>query len=95
MTDPCKHNKSHNCICKVGFMEDSGRFVLEVQVVCGDCGKPFQFLGLQPGMDFDGARVSLDGKEMIVGIAPEGVRPTPLAGMLRGFDISAGGGSNQ
>lgn len=87
MSEPCKH-VNFKCDCKVGRMEDTGRFILEVQVRCADCAKPFQFLGLQPGMDFDGARVSIDGLEMIVGITPQGVRPSPLQGMLRGYDVS-------
>lgn len=70
-------------------MEDSGRFMLEVTVKCIECSKPFQFLGLQPGLDFDGARVSIDGLELNVGICPEGARPSPLQGMMRGYDISA------
>lgn len=91
----CKH-MNFKCDCKVGRMEDTGRFILEVKVFCAECSKPFQFLGLQPGMDFDGARVSIDGMEMVVGICPEGARPSPLAGMLRGYDISMGKtGSNQ
>lgn len=77
-------------------MEDSGRFMLEVTVRCTDCEKPFQFLGLQPGLDFNGARVSVDGLELNVAISPEGARPSPLANMLRGYDISLGNsGSNQ
>lgn len=91
----CGHH-NFKCDCKVGRMEDSGRFILETTVKCADCDKPFQFLGLQPGMDFDGARVSIDGLEMVVGICPQGVRPTPLQGMMRGYDISLGKtGSNQ
>jgi hypothetical protein len=77
-------------------MEDTGRFMLEVTVRCSDCNKPFQFLGLKPGLDFGGARVSIDGLELNVGISPDGVQPSPLANMLRGYDISLGAkGSNQ
>jgi hypothetical protein len=77
-------------------MEDTGRFMLEATVRCTDCGKPFQFLGLKPGLDFDGARVSLDGLELNVAITPEGVRPSPLQNMLRGYDINLGAkGQNQ
>ncbi|SDD94538.1 hypothetical protein SAMN05216337_1017117 [Bradyrhizobium brasilense] len=70
--------------------------MLEVTVKCTDCDKPFQFLGLQPGLDFNGARVSVDGLELNVGISPEGVKPSPLQNMMRGYDISLGrSGSNQ
>ena len=92
---PCAHF-NFKCDCAVGRMEDSGRFMLEVTVRCTDCDKPFQFLGLKPGLDFDGARVSIDGLELNIGICPEGVRPSPLANMLRGYDVNVGkSGSNQ
>ena len=91
----CQHHNFH-CLCKVGRMEDTGRFMLEVTVKCTDCGKPFQFLGLRPGLDFDGARVSLDALELNVGICPQGARPSPLQGMMRGYDVNLGkSGSNQ
>lgn len=91
----CKH-LNFKCECKVARMEDSGRFMLEVTVHCTDYNKPFQFLGLRPGLDFDGARVSIDGLELNVGICPEGASPSPLANMLRGFDVNSGhSGKNQ
>lgn len=91
----CAHH-NFECDCKVARMEDSSRFMLEVKVRCTECGKPFQFLGLQPGLDFEGARVSVDGLELNVGISPEGARPSPLANMMRGYDIRLGNsGSNQ
>lgn len=93
--EPCQHH-SFKCDCKVARLEDSGRFMLEVMVRCTDCDKPFQFLGLKPGLDFDGARVSIDGMELNVGITPQGVRPSPLQNMLRGYDVNLGNtGSNQ
>lgn len=70
--------------------------MLEVRVNCSDCKKEFQFLGLKPGLDFDGAAVSLDGLELNVGISPDGVRPSPLQNMLRGYDVHLGkAGANQ
>lgn len=53
-------------------------FVADITVQCSQCGKPFQFLGLAPGVDTQGARVSLDGLETRIAITPEGVRPNPL-----------------
>lgn len=85
----CEH-KNFSANCKVARLEDSGRFMLEVSVQCAECRKPFQFLGLQPGLDLNGARVSLDGLELNVAICPQGVRPTPLDGFVRGYDISKG-----
>lgn len=64
-------------------------YVADIRVNCADCGKPFQFLGLEAGMDNQGARVSLDGLEAHIGLAPEGERPNPfhrLAYTIRSFD---------
>ena len=82
----CKHN-NFDATVKVARIEDSGRFMAEVQVKCADCGVPMQFMGLQPGLNFDGATVSLDGLEMSVGIHPQGQRPNPAATRL-GFFIA-------
>jgi hypothetical protein len=91
----CKHF-NFGFDCKIARLEDSGRFMLEVTVRCTDCGKAFQFLGQKPGLNFDGATVSLDGLELNIGICPEGTRPSPLQGMLRGYDVHLGqSGTNQ
>jgi hypothetical protein len=44
-------------------LEDSGGFIAEITIVCAECGKPFQLLGLEPGVGTQGARVSIDGLE--------------------------------
>lgn len=62
---------------RVARLEDTGGFMAEVRVECKDCGTPFQFLGLQPGLDLQGARVSLYGLEANIAIAPRGVVPNP------------------
>jgi hypothetical protein len=56
-------------------------YVAEVRVNCADCGKPFQFLGLDPGLDTQGARVSLDGLEASLALVPQGERPNPFQRM--------------
>jgi hypothetical protein len=53
-------------------------FVADIKVNCADCGKPFQFLGLEPGFDNQGARVSLDGLEAHIALSPEGEKPNPF-----------------
>lgn len=63
---------------RVARLEDTGRFNAEVRIRCAECGKPFQFLGLEPGVDLDAARVSLDGLEANLAISPEGVKPNPF-----------------
>lgn len=89
----CAHLNFH-CGCKVARLEDSGRFMLEVTVKCMDCDKPFQFLGQKPGLDFDGARVSIDALELNIGICPQGVRPSPLQNLMRGYDVNLGKSSS-
>jgi len=53
-------------------------YIADIKINCSHCGKPFQFLGLEPGYDNQGARVSLDGLEAHIGLTPEGARPSPL-----------------
>lgn len=80
----CKHLNFH-AAAKIARLEDSGRFMCELTVKCSDCDLPFQFLGLEPGLDLNGARVSIDGLELNVGICPRGARPSPI--QVMGFDI--------
>jgi hypothetical protein len=47
-----------------------------------------QFMGLEPGFNFNGANVSLDGLEANIGIHPRGQRPNPLQEML-GYTVNA------
>jgi len=82
---PCTH-QNFDASCRVARLEDTGRFMLEVTVHCTDCKRPFQFLGLQPGLNFDGATVSLDGLEANLAICPQGQRPNPFQ-VLQGYTI--------
>lgn len=63
-------------------------FQADVRIQCAVCGKPFQFLGLKPGLDYRGAAISPDGLEARLGIVPEGEQPSPME--LLGFRIKAG-----
>jgi hypothetical protein len=81
----CAHH-NFDCQARIARLEDSGQFMAELRIHCTDCGKPFQFLGLQPGIDLQGARVSLDGLEASIAIAPEGTHPNPFQRMS--FDIT-------
>lgn len=69
---------------RVARLEDSGRFIAEMRIACSDCGRPFQFLGLESGIDLDGARVSLDGLEANLAISPEGAKPNPFQRLAYG-----------
>lgn len=82
----CEH-KNFDANVRVARIEDKGRFMAEIRITCKDCGEPFQFMGLEPGLNFDGATVSLDGQEANIGICPQGVRPTPFQ-RLMGYSIT-------
>lgn len=84
MTD-CKH-MSFEATVHVARIENKGRFMAEIRIICNDCGTPFQFMGLKPGFDFNGATVSLDGLEANIGIYPQGQQPNPLQ-QLMGYSI--------
>lgn len=81
----CNHRSNHRVEAKIACLEPSGGFMAELKIFCADCGKPFQFLGLEPGLDLQGARVSVDGLEANVAISPEGVKPNPLHRMQYGI----------
>lgn len=53
-------------------------FMAEIRVSCAKCGRAFQFLGLQPGIDLQGARVSVDGLEANIALCPQGEQPSAL-----------------
>lgn len=80
----CKH-MSFSANVAVNRIEDVGRFAADVTIKCADCGLPFQFLGLEPGLKRDGAAVSVDGLEARLAIAPKGKVLTPL--QVLGFSI--------
>ena len=71
----------------VARLEDSGGFMAEITIRCSECGLPFQFLGLTPGCDTQGARVSIDGLEANIAIVPRGSRPNPLQRII--YDLTA------
>lgn len=78
----CQHNKNHRVEAKIACFKDRPNgFMAELRIFCGDCGKPFQFLGLEPGLDTQGARVSIDGLEASIAISPEGALPSPMQRM--------------
>ncbi len=76
----CEH-RNFSAKVKVARLEDTRQFMAEITIGCADCGQPFQFLGLEPGIDTQGARVSIDGIEANIAICPVGARPNPLQRM--------------
>ena len=83
----CQHE---DFVAKVGVarLEDTGGFMAEITINCSQCGLPFQFLGLKPGIDTQGATISLDGLEARIAIVPEGSRPNPGQRMAFGVTRS-------
>lgn len=77
----CRH-QNFKAAVKVVRLEDTGRFMAEVRVQCAECDLPFQFLGLEPGLDMNGARVSIDGLEANIAICPQGQHPAPLDNIM-------------
>lgn len=85
MADRCKH-MNFDASVAVARLEDSGRFMAEIRIKCLDCGEPFQFLGLEPGLRLSGAAVSIDGLEANIAISPDSQTASPLVRM----QLSAG-----
>ena len=82
----CSH-KNFDAQVSVIRIEDTGRFMAEVRINCIDCGLPMNFMGVKSGYDPNGAAVSLDGQELIIGIYPKGQQPNPLQQML-GYSVT-------
>ncbi|WP_439392342.1 hypothetical protein ACRQ5Q_22365 [Bradyrhizobium sp. PMVTL-01] len=76
----CKH-MNFAAQVNVARMEDTGQFMADITVRCSECNVPFQFLGMEAGIDTHGARVSVDGLEARIAICPQGARPNPLQRM--------------
>lgn len=83
----CEHH-NFDAAVRVARIEDKGRFMAEIRVTCRDCGTPMQFMGLEPGMNFNGATVSLDGLEANIGIHSQGERPNPMQELM-GYSVGA------
>jgi hypothetical protein len=66
-------------------------FLADVRIRCAQCGRQFQFLGLDQGLDIGGAAVSFDRTEAHLTISPDGLPPGKG---VRGFSIKHSGGSN-
>jgi hypothetical protein len=75
----CKH-EAFAANVAVNRLEDTGKFMADVTVKCTQCGMPFRFLGLRPGLSMSGAAVSPDGTEARMAIAPADKVPWPILG---------------
>jgi hypothetical protein len=77
----CEH-KDFKANVAVNRLEDSGRFMADVTIWCTECETPFEFLGLEPGLNLNGAAVSVDGLELRIAISPRGSQPNPFQRMV-------------
>lgn len=66
----CQHEQFAAC-ASVTRLEDTGRFICELRVVCVQCREPFRFKGMPPGLSFEVPTVSIDGLEANLPIEPE------------------------
>ena len=86
-SSPCKH-ESFSSEVAIARLEDTGQFLAEITIECAQCHRPFQFLGLSPGLDLRGAAMDLDGLEARLAIVPQGEELSPLdEGLVRGFRL--------
>lgn len=87
----CEH-LNFRAMVKVGRLskEEGGpikNYMADITICCSDCGLPFQFLGLEPGVDLQGARVSIDNLEAHLGICPQGSQPNHLDNIAVNFNL--------
>lgn len=79
----CKHT-NFNARVEVNHLADVQRYVANITVNCSQCGLPFQFMGMAPGVSTTTPCVSLDGTEARMPIAPQGSRANPFQQMVHG-----------
>ena len=84
----CQHRAFRSQVC-VTRMEDTGQCSADISINCSECGLPFQFLGLRPGLDLHGAACDLEALEARLAIAPKGRHPNPLQAATVGAHFDA------
>ena len=88
----CEHPDFAAVVAVHRLTDDAGKvtaYQAEIKIRCTACRKPFQFLGLEPGTDNQGARVSVDGLEARLALCPRGEVPSPLDRLAVNFRPSA------
>lgn len=68
--DNCTHRKAHVVGARISNLEDSQRFMADIQIKCADCGMPFRFLGLPAGCSTMEPMCSIAGEEARIPIEP-------------------------
>jgi hypothetical protein len=81
MVDACRHNRANQAEVDIVYLEDTGRYILDLRAWCLDCGYRFRFLGMPMGLLPDQPTVSVDGFEASLPVEPEmrtqEVKPMP------------------
>lgn len=80
----CTHNACESYVRVMKVSTDSVNilgFCAQVQIRCSLCKVPFQFLGLETGVDTQGARMTADGIEAMLAVTPLGILPDPATRM--------------
>ena len=81
---PCAH-ENFSASVAVSRLVDTGRFIADVTIKCDQCGQPFQFIGLNPGVSTRDPMVSPDGLEARLPICPEGQEPSFISHIHAAF----------
>lgn len=89
MADRCEHLSFGAEVAVHRLMTEDGQtctgYMADVRIRCVQCQRPFQFLGLQPGVDTRGATMSVDALEAHLALCPEGAQPSPLGAIAAIF----------
>lgn len=87
----CRHENfvANVTVNRLGPEDGPMDFNADVRIKCSGCNLDFKFLGLERGLNFDGAAMSYDQTEAHLAISPDG-QPT-MGGDPRGFRISGPG----
>jgi hypothetical protein len=81
--EPCMHAK-YSAQIGLTSIEESGKYVVSLQVTCDGCKKPFVFVGLPAGMDLYGTACSLDGTELRAAVSIAGTVTNPFQQIVHG-----------
>ena len=66
----CRHEQFAASV-SIARLEDTGRFVCEVRLLCVECREPFRFLGMKAGLAHGIPTCSIDGTEAYLPVEPE------------------------
>lgn len=82
MRPPCDHNNFAAEVAVARLTSTDGgpvtSYLAEIRIRCEQCGIPFEFRGLETGLNLQGAAMSIDAQEANLAIIPQGTEPTPL-----------------